>query len=151
MTKIQLQRRRWWSSLSAIRCAAGIVIVAAIGCGSDGPPTFPVTGEVRYRDAPLADAQVTFIPTEGQGPPATGATNAGGVFHLSTFGKDDGALLGKHQVTISKMTPSTGTSESSYPTMQSVIPPTYASPMTSNLTAEVKDAQTNTFQFELVD
>jgi hypothetical protein len=130
----------------------GCALAAAFGCGnSDRPDTLPASGTVRYRGAPLADAQVTFIPTEGQGRQATAATDAEGKFHLGTYAEGDGALSGKHQVTISKAMPEAGASDSPYPALKSVIPSTYSSPLTSPLVAEVKEGDNNEFLFELAD
>ncbi|MFO0883713.1 MAG: hypothetical protein U0894_05920 [Pirellulales bacterium] len=41
---------------------------------------------------------ITFTPAKGR--PATGETDAEGKFMLSTFGKDDGAVFGKHKITL---------------------------------------------------
>ncbi|MCA9268343.1 MAG: hypothetical protein KDA41_07720, partial [Planctomycetales bacterium] len=63
---------------------------AACGCGSDHPRTYAVTGTVTFDGAPLADAEVTFIPRAGQGRHSSGTTDAQGVFHLRTYTPDDG-------------------------------------------------------------
>lgn len=76
-----------------------MVLAFAGGCGSRLPATAPVSGRVTYKAKPLANADVTFTPGEGKRS-ATGRTDADGRFTLGTFATDDGALLGKHRVTV---------------------------------------------------
>lgn len=69
------------------------------GCtGGDGGFA-PVTGRVVYRQQPLANAQVNFTPVAG-GRIASGQTDADGRFQLGTNTLDDGALIGKHKVSV---------------------------------------------------
>ncbi|MFG0332450.1 MAG: hypothetical protein ACF8TS_03720 [Maioricimonas sp. JB049] len=52
---------------------------------------------------PLADATVTFHLEDGGAPrPAMGKTNSAGEFRLTTFDTNDGALSGRHIVTVVK-------------------------------------------------
>lgn len=69
------------------------------GCGEGGTEkTGKVSGTLTYKSAPLANVVVTFTPVTGR--PATGETDASGKFSLSSFGKSDGAVLGKHKISI---------------------------------------------------
>jgi hypothetical protein len=72
------------------------------GCtgGDDNPATFPVSGTVTLNGEPVAGAQVSFM-GQGVSLAASGTTDAQGKYQLSTFGENDGAVLGKHVVTIS--------------------------------------------------
>ena len=68
------------------------------GCGSNSKMA-AVSGSVTYRGQPLANAQVNFAPVAG-GPIATGQTDASGKFQLGTMSINDGALVGKHKVSV---------------------------------------------------
>lgn len=84
----------------------GIVATALIatligGCGrSDKIELVPVEGIVTLDGAPLADAAVVFHP-KPKGRPSMGKTDAEGRFKLSYLEGTMGALVGKHQVSIS--------------------------------------------------
>jgi hypothetical protein len=62
-----------------------VCLAAVVGCG--GQPTLSteyVEGVVTVDGQPVPEATVTFVPvTEGQGAPATGMTNAQGVYKLT--------------------------------------------------------------------
>jgi hypothetical protein len=103
------------------RYACGAVgLLFILGCGDGGtkgpvlPEPVPVSGTVTYGDAPLADAMVTFTPTEstvGQG--ASGITDGSGKYVLESRWSDGkskpGAIPGKYVVTISRMVRPDGT------------------------------------------
>jgi hypothetical protein len=85
----------------AVTLFAAVLLVVA-GCGgSSGPAVAPVTGSVTLDGAALPNAMVTFVP-DGGGPAATGQTDAGGKYSLSTAGKK-GAVLGKHKVKVTSL------------------------------------------------
>jgi hypothetical protein len=80
------------------------------GCGGDAtkrPPMAKVKGTVTYKGAPVADATVTFN-MEGTPRSAGGVTNADGKFSLTTYDTNDGAFLGTHKVTVTKVTKVSG-------------------------------------------
>lgn len=75
-----------------------------IGCGGpEGPELAPVQGVVTLNGAPLEFAQVMFTPSDEQGRTAIAKTDAEGKYTLAYTSKSDGALLGSHSVTISKI------------------------------------------------
>jgi len=74
-----------------------------VGCGDSGPTVVPATGIVNYNGQPLAGARVMFHPQDGGARSSHGTTGADGRFELSTFGTNDGALLGKQTVTVAKV------------------------------------------------
>jgi hypothetical protein len=76
--------------------------VVAGGCGPGRPTTVPIRGSVTLDGKPVAQATVLFVPIAG-GVPARGATGVDGGFTLTTFAEGDGALAGKHRVSVSKM------------------------------------------------
>lgn len=85
------------SSSSLLMLVGGFALVLLAGCG---PRPVPVKGVVTYEGQALPHAFVLFIPQEAGGRDAHGVTNAQGVFHLSTFGSNDGALAGLYKVTV---------------------------------------------------
>ncbi|MGL4514996.1 MAG: hypothetical protein ACRCT8_18075 [Lacipirellulaceae bacterium] len=92
------------SNLKAVpRAAVLIVLLTMVGCAESMPPRpkiVPVTGRVFLGDEPLKFGSVMFQPTQG-GQPAQGTIDGEGKFVLSTYGKADGAAVGKHQVRVS--------------------------------------------------
>ncbi|MEA1950518.1 MAG: carboxypeptidase-like regulatory domain-containing protein [Planctomycetota bacterium] len=79
----------------------GIVLFAA-GCGPSRPKTVPVTGVVTLDGKAVGGASVMLTPN-GDGRPAMGMTDKEGKFSLKTFEPGDGAILGKHQLTVRKV------------------------------------------------
>lgn len=76
------------------------LVVGMAGCDRPGTaPTAPASGIVTFNGAPANDVRVIFTPASGR--PAIGQTDAEGRFVLTTFQRDDGAVPGKHSVTIS--------------------------------------------------
>ncbi len=78
-----------------------IVLMAGllVGCGgSDHEQTAPVTGKITFQGAPVTKGRIAFYPPKGR--PAMGAIQSDGTYSLTTFDQGDGALLGKHRVTI---------------------------------------------------
>jgi hypothetical protein len=144
---------------------AGPAILAGCG-GNDHPETVPVAGTVTYKGAPVEGAQVSFM-APGAPRAAIGTTNSQGKFQLTTFEENDGAVIGKHAVTISKsgadqpaggmdaMNPSDaygqamGAAASGTGAEEGELPARYANPQSSGLEAEVTRDGTNDFTFPL--
>jgi hypothetical protein len=108
------------------------------------PATAPVSGTVTYKGKPLPDADVSFMP-EGGGRAATGRTDANGRFTLSTFSINDGAVIGKHRVSVIAHGPSRPAKPGEGAGMPGetvpgdpLIPPKYFSPDSSGLVQEVE-------------
>lgn len=144
---------------------AACLLAACIGCsGAAGPQTGRVSGRITVNGKPLAGANVNFDLKEGKSPRvATGVTDSDGRYTLSTFGKDDGAVLGKHVVWITMpqkgdaIDPNNPTAD--YGQMMSAaavgakpdtggIPAKYTSKESSDLIREVK-AGTNEINIDL--
>ncbi len=135
-------------------CAVGLLTLG--GCGKGRPELGQVAGRVTLDGKPLAGAVVMFFPLAG-GRTASGTTDAQGEYRLTTFGPDDGALLGAAAVTISKQVVTGATADDhglSGPPVpgsihtQSVLPERLAWPKESGLTADVKPGK-NRCDFEL--
>jgi hypothetical protein len=80
-----------------LRWVIGVTFMAA-GCGG-GPVS--VRGRVLLDDVPVAGATVMLMPVEG-GHPATALSDADGVFRLSTYQRQDGALPGRYKIIVTK-------------------------------------------------
>ncbi len=122
------------------------LLAALVGCGPSRPKTVQVTGTVTLDGTAVEGATVMFMP-EGGGRPATGITDKDGKFTLKTFEAGDGALVGKHLVSITKkevsgfMADESGLSGGVAPggvQEKWIVPPKYADPKTSDLTCDVQ-------------
>jgi hypothetical protein len=71
------------------------------GCMDDGRlPTYPVTGKVAFSDGkPLPGGWIIFE-SPGKGLAARGIIETDGTYRLSTYEPDDGAIAGRHLVSI---------------------------------------------------
>jgi len=113
--------------------------VTLLGCGGSGPKTARVSGKVTMSGKPLTNVGVTFLPTK-KGPAAVGVTNENGEFTLTTTRRGDGAVIGKHKVTV-------GIAEEGQ--KNPGIPDDYGSPNTTKLSAEVQSGKKNEFTFDV--
>lgn len=88
--------RHRWICVWPIAAAA---VAALPGCAPPGSaPTVPAAGRLTYQGKPLAGIDVVFTPTQGRR--GSGTTDADGRFRISTFAKGDGAVPGRHRVTL---------------------------------------------------
>ncbi len=142
------------------------------GCSSSKPtnrlPVFKVTGTITYKSKPVANADVTFY-CEAKDKSAFGRTDAAGTFKLTTYGASDGAVAGKHVVTVAKVEAQTDSApvadinstsyeppkanQSTQPVApKNLIPLRYISVKTSDLTVVVNEDNSNTgIELELKD
>ena len=86
-----------------VACA---VLFLLVGCSRSPYEMAEVTGKVTIENVPFTDGSVTFSPVaEGKvkkvGKPAYGVLMPDGTFRLSTYSKHDGAVVGRHRVSIS--------------------------------------------------
>lgn len=90
-------------------CLLAVLSLPWAGCGGDAEQykTVPVSGVVTCKGVPVANATVNFTPlaeagrVEGRpGRLALGKTDKDGRFTLTTYENDDGAIVGKHTVTV---------------------------------------------------
>lgn len=145
-------------------------LFAVFGCGSDpGPPVpvHPVTGKVTYKGEPVVGADITFMNAEANRS-AFGRTNDRGEYQLTTFSANDGAVAGKHVVTITKIESAPPTTEAAPieseayvppglgestepPKPKSTFPEKFGKQDTSGLIAVVNADAPNKINFELTD
>lgn len=83
------------------------LLTAALGCNGASDATAPVSGKVTLDGAPLANAQVRFLPKASEGSEAglssSGTTDAEGRFSLTTVDGAEGAMIATHEVRISTL------------------------------------------------
>jgi hypothetical protein len=106
---------------------------------------------------PLADAAVLLVPIDG-GVPGRGSTTDSGSFSLSTFDRNDGAVVGRHRVAVSKVETSrfaagsdglSGKLDGRQIQTKCLCPERYGSPATSGLEVAVERGGKNMFQLRL--
>ena len=83
-----------------------VALSAFSGCGGNstslGVSTAPVKGKVTYKGQPLTQGSISLEP-ENSGREAAGSIQPDGSFVLTTYKKDDGAIIGSHRVAVSSM------------------------------------------------
>ena len=90
--------------------AACLVVVASVGCQRSPYELAPVHGTVTIDGRPVSQAKVMFAPVENAenavnpGKPAFGLLREDGSYKLTTYENDDGAVVGKHWVTLVNLT-----------------------------------------------
>ncbi len=90
---------RKWGGVAAV-----LMVCLLTGCTKKtSVPLAPASGVVTLNGKPLENARVNFYPKESSSRFSYGTTDAEGRFKLSTFGVNDGAIIGAHTVTISKV------------------------------------------------
>jgi len=94
---------------NSVRLLAPLALAVCLGCGggNDAYKTVAVSGVLTCQGNPVPGVQVIFSPQPGEGrseampgKSAGGLTDAEGKFTLSTYEVNDGAIVGKHTVTI---------------------------------------------------
>ncbi len=164
--------------LSAFRRKAlvGVCMIptlALLGCGgsSDHPKVVPASGKVTFQGKPVAGAHVTFM-KEGAPRAAIGLSDERGIYHLTTFDSNDGAIPGEHQVTVLKvksnvvvsgdtslngdgyakaMEAAHAAQKSGKPVVAFELPAKYADPKTSGLKKTISDRGPNTIDLDLTE
>jgi len=126
-----------------------LAIILLVGCGSvaDRLPTAAVSGTVTLDGDPLENGNVTFVPQDGSGRPATGMIQSDGSFVLGTYDDDDGAVLGQHRVAVVCQEPR-GLPPNDGGT-RSLIPLPYTNPGTSGLVFVVTVEGNNVFNIDV--
>ncbi len=91
-------------AMAAFTYCMTITMLAGCGGGLEKFPTAPVTGTVLCNGSPVEMAIVYFEPLrEGDSPGGKqgyALTDSNGRFTISTYGKEDGAVIGKHRVRV---------------------------------------------------
>ncbi|MDR1478724.1 MAG: lipoprotein [Planctomycetaceae bacterium] len=141
-----------------------LFLVSAIvltGCGVKGPVVQYVEGTVTFDGKPVSQADVCFTPKSVDGIPATGLTDANGVYRLTSAQGgvfDKGAVVGEYEVRIIKyldldaVAPANSKLGDDVPLANPKhhLPEKYADVKTSGLTATVQKGN-NVVNFNLVE
>jgi hypothetical protein len=80
-------------------CFFALMAIVMAGC-SDGPEVAEVTGVVKWDGQPVPFAYVIFQPVDPPGTYGSAYTDQDGKYILQFSESKNGALVGKHQVTI---------------------------------------------------
>lgn len=126
-----------------------LILLAAIGCGSDQLRVYPVSGKVSFAGKPMeGGGAIALIPTDGQnGKAAGGVIDEEGNYTLSTYAEGDGSIPGKFRVIITQTaveepeaTPDGEAPRESVPFLSpdKLIPAVYSDFKNSPLTVEIK-------------
>jgi hypothetical protein len=144
--------------------ASAVSLLMTAGCSAKvagRPKVVPASGRVLYNGQPLEGAHVTFTnPTAKRS--AYAQTDANGQFSLTTFERQDGAVPGKQQISVSKVkmtsqldpgvdrTTVAPATKSTTPERRWLIPERYGDVATSGLTAEIsEDGKNDTIVVDL--
>jgi hypothetical protein len=106
--------------------AMAAALCLAAGCGGTKSGMAPVSGQVKLDGQPLEGAQIMFTPSAPQSgskdasTQSAGVTDKDGKFSLISFDAGEGALVGKHTVSISKSTGTTADGKAIDPNLASV-------------------------------
>jgi len=81
-----------------LACLTVFSVVALLPGCTQTPSVVLVSGKVLYNGEPLPFGVVMFQPEKGQA--AQGEIQSDGSFQLSTYGPNDGAVPGRHKVSV---------------------------------------------------
>jgi hypothetical protein len=115
-------------------------VLVNLGCGDGRPKRVPVSGQVLIDGQPLTFGFVRFAPPDSR--PSTGELDRNGHFALTCFEPGDGAVTGKHKVTVM------GQEAIGHETIKWHAPKKYANPSTSGLEQEIT-GPTDTVKIEI--
>lgn len=119
-----------------------VALLAAAGCGGgEKVKVVPAEGVVKINGKPAANIMVQFMPDSrkgGKGPTSSATTDEQGKFRLKTQDGQDGAVVGSHMVALID-TEEERTPQGRAPKQAPRLDSKYATPMSSNLTADVTD------------
>jgi len=137
-----------------------LALFCVTGCGSGGPTTIPIRGEVLYNGQPLQDGIVCYLPKQpGIARQATGRVQSDGSFVLTTFKNADGVVPGEYDIVVYAYKPHPGEpkSRAEHEAVARagglkrgfVIPEKYVNPQTSGLSDTVNSDHSGFKRFEL--
>src|SRR5262245_29306401 len=120
-------------------CAGALLVLglSMMGCSDNLPKRAPVKGMITYKGKSVPQGTIMFQPDDG---PAATAPIKDGQYVLKTFRDGDGAVLGKHRVTVISMEDQSGRlPEDRNPLPPAIVPLDFSFPDKSGLTAQVED------------
>lgn len=85
------------SRMLLVRYLAGLMALAAAGCGGDGLNRGAIAGRVTVGGAPLAKGRILFVPIAPNSGPAASAIIVDGQY---TLARDAGPIVGQNRVEV---------------------------------------------------
>ena len=131
---------------------ASLQMASLSGCGRGGPDqpdTVKVSGKVTFNGEPLTTGQVAFVPENPQsGRPAFGMIDTTGAYVMSTFEDGDGLIPGRYRISVNAVKEG---DPDDFRTRGGtrILPNKYYDANKSELTADVEESGSQTFDFEL--
>jgi hypothetical protein len=163
LIEASFMKRQQFFHLMCLFPAIGLLV----GCGGekvDRPDVYKVRGKITLQGKPVSGADITFSQREANRS-AFGRTDENGEYQLTTFTANDGAIEGKHEITIVEIPPIASTpalpdiesesyqppglGEETMPVPKSSLNARYADPATSGLIAVVNKDGENVIDFDL--
>ncbi|MFM7163854.1 MAG: hypothetical protein ACKO3T_01310 [Planctomycetaceae bacterium] len=150
-----------WNMTLMLSSLVSLMLSQGCAGGPRIPATFPVTGKVLYKGAPLVDAEVSFVSKlDNQDVrPANGRTDADGEFSLTTYidpqHEVEGATAGQYTVTVNKVETMSDEEmmkqfqKNPSMTFKPLVPTRYTVPSETPLVASVEAGGKNHFEFTL--
>lgn len=124
-----------------------LLLVFLAGCGNGKLTTQPVSGKVSFNRKPLTHGTVILQPDVG--PVAQGEIQKDGSFRLSSYQPNDGAVIGRHRVTVvSRGKPRNGPVGEPLPG-KLLIPEKYTNAETSGIDVDIKPSDNKPLLVEL--
>jgi len=111
---------------------ACVTLALCLGCGSGGPPTYPVSGSVVYAGRPVPTGSVTLVPTQGSAR-ASGAIGDDGSFSLEAAAGEYKVAVLAPRSSISSEVNETNWEQAFRATAEPYVPGFYGDPETTPL------------------
>jgi hypothetical protein len=140
-------------SRNGILSVLAMMSAVCVGCGGGSneklTKVYSVDGVVKYQGQPVEGATITFTATGSEPRTSFGKSGANGEFNVTTFTKDDGAVVGMHAVTVKKVETSEPDATGIMPPEKQLLPERYGDLGTSPLTAEITEKGPNKIELIL--
>jgi hypothetical protein len=134
-------------SRNGVLSVLAMMSAICMGCGGGSneklAKVYSVDGIVKYQGKPVEGATITFTATGSDPRTSFGKSDANGEFNVTTFTKDDGAVVGTHAVTVKKVEMSEPDATGIMPPEKQLLPERYGDLGTSPLTAEITEKGPN--------
>lgn len=123
-----------------------------VGCSgpSSWETTHPVTGTITYKGKPIADAEISFFPTDPDAPDTVrpkAKSTPDGRFVVWTYTRGDGAPAGSYKVTVVRH--QVAVSKDTLVAKPNDLPPKYAQRDTTDLQVQVQEGTNEIPQWNL--
>jgi hypothetical protein len=89
--------------VSFVSVCFGLATILGCGSGTSNPATYPVTGTITFKGAPVEGADIVLVPSTPEALAAFAKSDAEGKFAVRTFEPGDGAVSGTYKVKVTKL------------------------------------------------